>query len=130
MVAGNGRFIAVRLGYLNLPVPTVAINCGKYCCISQRVNALVHSSHQVRIPRVHCVKLSVVDPKRQFSFFLQGKHHTACPFQHCGLDHAFSARSGQSLDLRAVLSSAMPDTGLGILDGSLFSDRCDASWFS
>lgn len=43
MVSEKGRFIAVRFGYLNLSLPTVAVTCRNDSCVLQRVGALVHS---------------------------------------------------------------------------------------
>lgn len=49
MAAGKDGPFAVRLGYLNLPVPNVTIKCGEYGCIFQRVDALFRPREQISL---------------------------------------------------------------------------------
>lgn len=79
----------VRFEYFRQPVSAVAVYCTEDVCTLQRDNALVRPCQSVCIPYRCRVGPPVVDTEGQLSVFRRGIHHRACPFQRCGLDHAF-----------------------------------------
>lgn len=86
-------FTAIFFGILYLPIYTIRVQCGKYCCIMKRLDTFVHAWYLVRVPDCHYVQHLIGNAKSKSSVSLRDKINLLCPLSLSRLSNVHGKHS-------------------------------------